>query len=186
VVEHWTQKWINQGFDVSVLEVEPNLAKNLMKLGLKTETSLAEYSDSYFPFIYSLNVLEHIEDDVTALKLISEKLCPNGELILYLPAFSVLFSEMDKRVGHYRRYRKDNLQGVLLAAGLEVKTIYYVDFLGYFASFAYKLLPNRDGSVSISAIKIFDTYLFPFSVILDRFFGKLCGKNIFAIARKTI
>ena len=177
---------IKKGFDVSVLEVEPNLAKDLENIGLKTETSLAEFSDSYFLFIYSLNVLEHIENDVDALNSIVAKLNPNGKLILYLPAFTVLFSKMDKRVGHYRRYSKDTLEAALIAAGLEIETMHYVDFLGFFATLVYKILPNRDGSVSMQAIKIFDTYLFPMNIILDRFFRRFCGKNVFVVARKKI
>ncbi len=59
--------------------------------------------------IYSQNVLEHIEDDEAALKALHGKLHPSGKLFLYVPAFSCLYTDIDKAIGHYRRYHKTEL-----------------------------------------------------------------------------
>lgn len=176
---------VEKGFNVSVLEIEPTLAANLKELGLPTVAAPLQTSTSIFSHIYSLNVLEHIEDDMEAVKTISSKLLSNGTLILYLPAFSILFSEMDKKVSHYRRYNKKSLRQLLLDGGFEVETIHYVDFLGFFATIAYKLTPNRDGSISIPAIRFYDKFVFPLNAVMDRIFNRYCGKNLFAVAHKV-
>ncbi len=173
------------GFNVSVLEVEPTLCSKLTELGFNAYTTLAEIPDGSQSAIYSLNVLEHIKEDFETLKLISTKLTPNGKLILYLPAFKVLFSDMDERVGHYRRYNKRSLTKILIDAGLEIEKIRYSDFLGFFATLIYKLVPNRDGTISIPLLRLYDCFIFPMNIIFDRLFHKFLGKNIFTISHKV-
>jgi predicted SAM-dependent methyltransferase len=56
--------------------------------------------------IYSSNVLEHIEDDSRALNEMFAKLQINGKLAIYVPAFMFLFSDLDIKAGHFRRYSK--------------------------------------------------------------------------------
>jgi SAM-dependent methyltransferase len=176
---------VKEGFDVHVLEVEQTLAKDLEEIGFKTATSLTEVSDSFFSFVYSLNVLEHIENDLDALNKISSKLQPNGKLVLYLPAFTILFSEMDRRVGHYRRYSKKSIRPILIEAGYDIEIMHYSDFIGFFAAYLYKLTPRRDGAVSISTIRFFDSFIYPMNRVFDKLFARFCGKNIFIVARKV-
>ena len=64
-----------------------------------------------------LNVLEHIPDDHQALGDIYESLAPGGKMILWVPAFEALYGKFDHRIGHYRRYRRNEL-----LASLEPKT----------------------------------------------------------------
>ena len=75
----------------------------LRKRKLKTLPSLSNIRDEV-DLIFSSNVLEHIEDDVSVLRAFNQKLCPNGKLFLYLPAHMFLWSKLDESVGHYRRY----------------------------------------------------------------------------------
>jgi SAM-dependent methyltransferase len=174
-----------QGFIVDVLEIEPNLLTNLKGLGFKTLTSLAEIPNSSYSTVYSLNVLEHVKNDSEIVKLITSKLQQNGKVVFYLPAFEILYSQMDVRVGHYRRYTKKSLGRILVDAGLEIQTIQYADFFGFFATLVYKFTPNRDGTVSIPAIRFYDSWIFPMNRIFDRLFQNLCGKNVFAVAIKV-
>jgi len=77
------------------------------------------------------------------------------------------------------------LRQLLLDADLEVQIMHHVDFVGFFVTLIYKLAPKRNGDVSISAIRFYDTLLFPLNRILDRLFGRYCGKNLFAVAHKS-
>ena len=72
---------------------------------LKVFNDINKTKDQY-DFIYSSNVLEHIYDDVKSLKQLESKLTKNGTLVLYLPAFQILYSDLDRSVGHFRRYSK--------------------------------------------------------------------------------
>ena len=153
--------------------------------GFTVLPTLDEVDDCSLNFIYSLNVLEHIEDDIYALKLIYNKLKDGGLVFIYVPAFQCLFSNMDKKVGHYRRYAQGELKKKIKQVGLTVEDCRYADFLGFFASLFFKLLPKQSGALSVRSIKFYDKFIFPISVVLDKLTkGKLLGKNLYLIARK--
>ena len=59
-----------------------------------------------FDTILYMDVIEHIENDIKELDQAISKLNKNGKLVIIVPAFSILFSDFDKSVGHFRRYTK--------------------------------------------------------------------------------
>jgi len=141
--------------------------------------------------IYSSNVLEHIKNDIEILKTLHSSLNKNGLLVLYLPAFNCLFSELDRTVGHYRRYEKKDIVSKLLNANFKIIDFHYVDSLGFFASFFIKFLGYKRNGInclaSASSYKIYDSYIFPLSFILDQIGLKyLFGKNLLVVAKKSI
>lgn len=79
-----------------------------------------------FDVITCLDVLEHIADDVAALKNINQLLKPDGRLIFTVPAYPWLFSYWDRILGHHRRYNPSRLKQILSAARLKSKKITYV------------------------------------------------------------
>jgi len=83
--------------------------------------------------IVMVNVLEHIPDDVGALRALKASLNPGGRIIVYVPAFNVLYSRFDRAIGHYRRYRRKTLALAFRRAGLEDARVHYVNGLGFFA-----------------------------------------------------
>ncbi len=100
-----------------------------------------------------INVLEHIEDDVSALRDIGARLRPGGRIVIFVPAFEGLYSEFDRRVGHRRRYRRSHLAEVVDRAGLGVVEARYVNSLGAIAwwTFARQLgqVPTQQWSVRL-------------------------------------
>ena len=90
--------------------------------------------------IFSSNVLEHIEDDISVLKEMSNKLSINGKIYLYLPAKMILWTSLDQEVGHYRRYEINELKIKCQKVGLKIEKLHYADSLGFFASLAMKIL----------------------------------------------
>jgi 2-polyprenyl-3-methyl-5-hydroxy-6-metoxy-1,4-benzoquinol methylase len=86
----------------------------------------------HFDTCIMLNVLEHIEDDVEALKTLKYLLGENqnGHVVIFVPALMSLYSEYDRSIYHYRRYQKESLRNVLLAAGFEIQTLRYFNFVG--------------------------------------------------------
>ncbi len=80
--------------------------------------------------IVSLNVLEHVRDDLKALSNIYEILCPGGTLVLIVPAHELLYGSMDSSIGHFRRYDKKQLAEKLYTVGFSVQSQYYLNFLG--------------------------------------------------------
>ena len=80
--------------------------------------------------VIMVNVLEHIEDDIDALRSIVSLLRPGGHLLLFVPAMPFLYSDLDRLLGHYRRYTRPRLKGVLSETEFDVVRIRYFDLLG--------------------------------------------------------
>lgn len=78
-----------------------------------------------FDFAISLEVLEHVEDDLKALKELNRVLKKNGILIITIPAFMLLWSIHDEVLSHKRRYSKKELTIKLEKTGFEVLKIGY-------------------------------------------------------------
>ena len=144
--------------------------------------------ESDVDLIYSFNVLEHIEDDEAMLQKLYDRIAQNGILLLYVPALMFLYSSMDKKTGHYRRYSKKDLIDKLKNAGFYIQNAEYCDCLGVLATLLYivkdKLFKNNNGDISKNSVVIYD-YIFPLSRFLDKIILKyFCGKNLMIIARK--
>lgn len=172
------------GRNVSCLEPDPTLRQHLATFDLPCAAETRELSDESYDSIYSFNVLEHIEDDGAALSELYRLLAPGGRLLIYVPAFQILFSSMDHKVGHHRRYRRRQLMTRVTESGFDVATCRYVDSLGFFAALLYRLIDRGQGEINRSALALYDRYVFPLSRLLDRLAGRLLGKNVLLLARK--
>ena len=69
--------------------------------------------DGPYDSVVMINVLEHVEDDVAALHDAWKALRPGGRLILWVPAMEWLYSDLDRRIGHHRRYHLKQLRRLL-------------------------------------------------------------------------
>jgi len=167
--------------------VEPDAASRriLDGHGYNTHSSLAEVSDATISYAFSLNVLEHIEDDGAAVRDLYRVLQPDARLFLYVPAFPLLFTSMDRHVGHLRRYRLRGLRRLLQDAGFIVEKTAYADFLGFFATLAYRVADKGDSRpLDGGMVRIYDRLVFPLSRLLSIPFARVLGKNVFIVARK--
>lgn len=170
-----------KGIESDCLEIDSSHCTALKQEGFRVFEDTASLSDKTYNLIYSLNVLEHIEDDRNTLKLIHDKLRPDGVFFLYVPAFQMLYSDFDAIVGHCRRYNKSDLHRLLTESGFYVERIEYVDTLGFLAALVFKLLKSKPAQVTREKIWFFDRIVFPFNKITDPLFGWLFGKNIAAV-----
>lgn len=168
------------------VEIDCQLASNLRQDGFETYDKLTDLSEK-FQFIYSANVIEHIEEDVVTLVQLGKILETDGLLCIYVPAFPVLFSDLDRQVGHYRRYTKKTLTLALTASGFEVVKSEYCDSLGFLATLILKAFRFSFGGASKSSkflMKVYDSSIFPFSILLDKIgLNNFFGKNLFVIAK---
>jgi SAM-dependent methyltransferase len=165
------------------IEPDPDQSQRLQAQGFEALSSLASVPDHSLDLIYTLNVLEHIPDDQAALREIQKKLREGGRLLVYVPAWPVLFSDMDRLVGHVRRYRLKELTEKVVAAGFDVQIARYADCAGFFATLAYRLQGRGGGRLSPAAVATYDRYVFPVSKVLDGAgASRLVGKNAFVVA----
>lgn len=169
------------------VEIDSVLSHELEKKGFLTFSSLKNTRIPKADFIYSSNVLEHIEDDETTLADLYNQLVTNGTISIFVPALPFLYSNFDYQVGHFRRYTKKDLYLKLANAGFIDISIRYFDSLGIITWLLMKMLrvrPSSKTGVSISMI-IYDKMVFPCSRFFDKIgFSIFAGKNLVAYARK--
>jgi SAM-dependent methyltransferase len=173
------------GFDVTALEPDERLRARVASAGVRTIASPGELADASLAYAYSLNVLEHIDDDVAALRELRPKLVPGGQLLIYVPAFPVLYTSMDTKVGHVRRYTRATLIRTVAAAGFAVESVAYVDSLGFFATLLFKYVGGKSGEINRGTLRLYDRVVFPLSRAFDALLGRCLGKNLLLVARKA-
>lgn len=113
----------NTSWHVDAIDVDEEAIRISNKLKLENQvenltmfqTSIEEFVEkgSKYDIIVSNDMLEHIEDDVEAMKKLADLLKPNGILFISVPALQWLFGYHDEQLGHYRRYNKRNLTSKL-------------------------------------------------------------------------
>jgi len=175
-----------RGCRVTCVEPDPDLRLQLARAGLGVHAGLEEIQPESIDFIYTVNVLEHIHDDNAIIAELRTRLKISGTLLVYVPAFPLLYSSMDRKVGHVRRYRHGQLAMGLRAAGLQIEHISHRDCLGFFAALVFKLIGNDSGTPDRRALVAYDRYVFPLSRRLDWCAGMWFGKNLLAVGRRHI
>ena len=172
--------------NIFALEIDEELRKKIL---CPSYENLSDIKDNSMDFIYSSNVLEHIEDDSAIVRELRKKLKENAFIKILVPAKQVLYSKMDELVGHHRRYEREELYNLFLNSGFKVKYCKYFDFAGFFLAYLYKLLnknSNNKGDIDKKSLLIYDRYIFPLSRFFDKIsFGNLIGKNLILLAYKS-
>ena len=171
--------------NIHCVETEPSSRKEILGKGFNAYSAITELDAGSISYVFSLNVLEHIEDDAAALRDIYRTLKPGGRLFVYVPAFKILYTSMDTHVGHYRRYRIAGLVDRVNQAGFVVEKSAYTDALGYFATLVFKIFDKPEPApLNAKLIEIYDRFLFPLSRLMSIPLAKVLGKNVFVVARK--
>lgn len=165
--------------DITCIEIDEELNEHCKNLDLVVFEDLNQVENEKFDFIYSLNVLEHIEDDKDILLLLKNKLQKDGKLFLYVPAFQLLYSSFDKKIGHFRRYQKNDLTDFLEVNGFKILTAKYIDSMGFLLALLYKFVNKTQGEVNSIQVVVFDRFLFPIGRLFDKLTnGAFFGKNL--------
>jgi SAM-dependent methyltransferase len=115
-----------EGVDISpdALEFCRERGLNHVKLGA-AET--LPYKDQEFDLVTAFDVVEHMDDDVAGLREMRRVLRPGGRVLLFVPTFMFLWGVQDEVSNHRRRYRLNELQQVVTAAGFEVERTTYAN-----------------------------------------------------------
>lgn len=87
------------------------------------------FGDGVFGLVTCLDVLEHLDDDLAALRELRRVTAPGGALVVTVPAYQALWSAHDERNLHRRRYRARRLAGVAESAGWVVERQTYFNSL---------------------------------------------------------
>lgn len=129
-----------------------------------------------------LNVLEHIADDVAALRSAARLVRPGGAVVVFVPAFNQAMSRFDRLIGHHRRYTRRTLGAAITAAGLPVEQLRYVNPIGLISWFLLmrcaRMIP-RD----TPALRCYDATVIRSAAWAERFVRPPFGQSVLAVAR---
>jgi SAM-dependent methyltransferase len=163
----------------------------LLQAGLADEPRVTAINDFFgaanererYDSIAYINVLEHIEDNLAELGRAQSALRPGGHLLIFVPALAWLYSELDREIGHYRRYSKSELDGRVREAGLEIVRSTYFDIAGILPWYVnFVLLGNSIGGGSVA---LYDRLVVPVMRVVESVLPVPLGKNVLLVARKA-
>src|SRR5262249_28612372 len=131
----------------------------------------------------SYNVLEHIEDDIGALRTMRSLVRPGGYVIIVVPAFPFAMSPVDVITGHVRRYTRKTMREVMTKVGLEIEKVHYATPLGLSGhSVRTRLLRQVPGPGAM--VKFYDAFVAPVTRSAERVVRPPFGQSVVAIARR--
>ena len=134
--------------------------------------------------IIYVNVLEHIEDDKAELEAVYRVLSDHGRVFLFVPALAWLYGAFDERVGHRRRYAKDELEEKVRGAGFQINVSAYFDLVGVAPWWIkYRLL--KSATLEPAGVRFYDRYIVPAARRFESVIKPPIGKNVIMVAEKS-
>jgi SAM-dependent methyltransferase len=159
----------------------PNV--KLIKATVESLDAAVAHEDP-FDTIVLMNVLEHIENDLATLLALRRRLVPNGKVVVLVPAGQWAFGHTDKRLGHYRRYGKNDARHLFKEAGLSLQTIRFYNFIGIWAWW-WNARVSRLESQSDNQIRIFDKWLVPVIARIEKHIRPPLGQSLLLIGQNN-
>lgn len=156
----------------------------------EAEKLLPEYRQ-HFDSVYSVHVMEHIEHDRQFLETMLALTRPGGNVIIMVPALPFLFSDLDRNIGHYRRYDKKMFRTLVRDLPLEIRHMAYNNFLGVLGSLYFSKLRKMNYQKSAADRKdyfdlyhFFSEYVVPVIRVFESVLPVPIGLNLTVVLRK--
>ncbi|MCW2566011.1 MAG: Methyltransferase protein [Mycobacterium sp.] len=186
---YYAADWADMGVRITASEADP------ARLAQLTETFAGDprvrvrelavpiEEEADYSTVVAYNVLEHIPDDVAALRAFRGLLRPGGAVVLVVPAFPGAMSRFDRAIGHQRRYTRAALSSALGQAGLHVERCHYVNAPGLLAWYVgMRLLGGRPKEGPL--LTVWDRAVVPVERRIERYVRMPFGQSVFAVARR--
>jgi len=153
---------------------------------LASNSFLDAFQDKKINAILCFNVLEHIEDHEIALKNMLNILSPTGHILLFVPAFQSLYTDLDRLAGHYRRYTISDLNALTAKCEGEIIKWSYFNFIGGIGWWINKFMTHQslnDHSIN-KQIRFFNKIILPISKFIQPLTKKIFGQSLYVVIRK--
>lgn len=128
------------GVDVEKKAVEYCKMRGFKRIRLLKNGLKLPFKDNYFDIITCLDVLEHIKKDEDYLKELYRVLSTGGHLVLFTPAIKLLWSQLDVKSHHIRRYNKLMLSRKAKKAKFIIKDIKYFNYILFLPMLPIRLI----------------------------------------------
>jgi hypothetical protein len=129
-----------------------------------------------------VNVLEHIEQDLEAVRFMGSRVRRGGVVVLYVPAVQWAYGELDRHLGHYRRYTRGALRQLAQQSELSVVNMSYVNFLGLWGWWwSGRIL--KEALIDPEKARLMDRMV-PYVSALERVLPVPLGQSLLAVMKK--
>lgn len=142
----------------------------------------ATSTEARFDTVLYVNVLEHVEDDSGEVAAMYQALESGGHALVFVPALASLYSDLDRTLGHFRRYHRKSLRSLFEQAGFEIVKCNYFDFAGIVPWYLAFVLMKK--TISPGKVSIYDRLVVPVMRILEGLIPPPVGKNLLLVAKK--
>lgn len=177
------------GIDIdrdSVAEAERANPRDMYRvMNIADTAAVQELARLSLDTVMCFNVLEHIDDESTAVANMVSVLRPGGHLLLFVPAFEGLYMALDRLAGHLRRYTRESLMRVL-PDEVAVLRLEYLNPIGGIGWWLNGFLRHRslDSKLVSVQIRMFDRLVIPLSRALNPYTKQIFGQSVICVARK--
>lgn len=170
---------------VEYLRIKFSNKKNIFTDVLDIKNKPQKKYLSFFNTVIAINVLEHIEKDEEALKNIYSLLNEHGKLVILVPAKMFAYTKLDKELGHFRRYEKEELINKLTKSGFQVEMIKYFNLVGLFSWTIRNKVKRNNIHLKPYHITLFDSIV-PLLRLIESFIHVPIGISLIAVAKKHV
>lgn len=147
------------GIEVTAIEPLKAGATSIQKKGIQTicgRLEIVNFPPESIKAYGVFDVLEHIENPNQLLDEMYRTLEPGGYLLVTVPCGQWLWGEMDKSIGHYRRYSTRKINEVVNRSGFTPIRSRYLFLTLVLPAFILRAIPFRLG-IPKSEQKVFET-----------------------------
>jgi SAM-dependent methyltransferase len=183
--------WLTEGVGrITLTEADPHLLGELRsrferdnRVAVR-ELDVTASPEAEHSAVVAFNVLEHIGDDVGALRSARTLVQPGGAIVMLVPAFEFATSRFDHDIGHHRRYTKKTLGAAYRNAGIEVERLAYVNapgLLGWIVAMKWLRREPSDGVL----LQMWDKAVVPVARRVEAVKAPPFGQSLLAVGRSS-
>jgi SAM-dependent methyltransferase len=141
------------GVELSDTSVQLARARNAGEV-LEGSVMDMPFDEGSFDLTVSLDVIEHLEDDVGALRELRRVTKPGGALLVTVPAYQWLWSGHDEINHHHRRYNRRTLLAAAQSAGWQMHSSTHFNSLLLPAAILLRALERFKPSTTKSSLDL--------------------------------
>jgi SAM-dependent methyltransferase len=189
------RRFLPVDIDYLGLDIDPDCVARAQARSPTERFLVADVTDPQLPSriadeapdtVLCVNVLEHIEADAEAVRNLMRVLAPGGHLLIFVPAFPVLYSDLDRMAGHVRRYTRADIPRIVVDGAELLRHRYFnaVGGVGWLANKALRHSSLNASSVN-SQIRLFDRFVVPIARTFDLVADRVFGQSMTMVLRKS-
>ncbi|MGE3147537.1 MAG: class I SAM-dependent methyltransferase [Pseudorhodoplanes sp.] len=178
------------GLDNSDIAIRYCAEKGLGRVE-KGDIGALPFADASFDFVLATDVIEHVDDDLAALREIHRVLKPGGRVLISVPAFPSLWGLQDRVAQHKRRYRARPLLARIASARLRRLEHFHFNFILFVPIWVarrvldlFKVQLASEAEVNSPALNAFFTKLFACDVDLAPRLRPPFGVSLLVVAER--